>query len=714
MRLWGTLALGLLSDAVFAASSSGSSTSATSGTLNTLTTSCNGGCSSNGACVVVGQSSANSINCVNDTSCVTLSSGQSALCLDAFSSSATEWVFQPAESNDTAGVGPFERVGLLQLDDHVTGLTFRKADQGEEPLSGSLQLASMNIQPDAILDTVTFQNLSLSGLDSALPLNSVKRIYVNNCSLSEIPTAAVAGDSVTVIDLAGNAITKVDTNFQEETFSNLTLLDLSSNALTEFDLVPENFPAITTLYLHGNSLMTVPNVIFNLGTLQYLTLIDNPINASDLTAQQFTFLANLEVFSIDGMTNTSACPTTAVQSTLNDSFTFCVGNDDGNLNSTVTEEPATTVPATTEDDSSSSSSNKTWVILGACLGAVVLLLLIGLVWWCCRRRRNEQPKLTNSTIPSIAIGMGDMSDHPYMELGVPRSNASSQTTSDFELLASVADGYIGLTRLSYDDVFLHKMLRVSSRSELWLGEYKHEAVLIKKIKSNTASKALMRDFVTEIELMFELKHPRIAAFKGAMWDADGTELCAVVEYVEKGALRDCTVNNAIELSVPKQHAIARQISEAMAFLHKQKIVHGRLNAFNVLLDKDYSAKLSLFSIFHYVKLSPLDNECKIFVAPEILRGEQPSERSDVYAFGVVLVEIDTGETPVMNARKLSMERSGREDGLSPTAKKVGFRMSRQCSGVMKDVITACLEKDPARRPSMAEVVLAFKNGAMKL
>lgn len=317
----------------------------------------------------------------------------------------------------------------------------------------------------------------------------------------------------------------------------------------------------------------------------------------------------------------------------------------------------------------------------------------------------------NSTIPSIAIGMSDLSDHPYMELGVPRSNASSQTTSDFELLASVADGYIGLTRLSYDDVFLHKMLRVSSRSELWLGEYRHDAVLVKKIKSNTASKALLRDFVTEIELMFELKHPRIAAFRGAMWDADGTELCAVVEYVEKGALRDCTVNSAIELSVPKQHAIARQISEAMAFLHKQNIVHGRLNAFNILLDKDYSAKLSLFSIFHYVKLSPLDNECKIFVAPEVLRGEQPTERSDVYAFGVVLVEIDTGETPVMNARRLSMERP---DSNSPTAKKTGFRLTRLCSGVIKETIAACLEKDPARRPSMADVALAFKNGAMKL
>ncbi|KAF4040559.1 Protein tyrosine kinase [Phytophthora infestans] len=714
MRVWWTLALGLLSDPAIAASSSGSGTSAASGTLNTLTTSCNGGCSNNGACVVVGQSSTNAINCVNDTSCVTLSSGQSALCLDAFSSTATEWIFQPAESNDTAGVGPFERVGLLQLDDHVTDLAFRKAEQVEDPLSGSLQLASMNVQPAATLEKVTFQNISLSGLDSALPLNGVKRIYVNYCSLSKIPTTAIAGDSVTVIDLAGNAITKVDAAFQERTFTNLTLLDLSSNALTEFGLVPENFPAITTLYLHGNSLKTVPDVVFSLSTLQYLTLIDNPINASDLTAQQFTFLANLPMFSIDGITDTIACPTAAVQSALNDSFTFCVGNNETSFNSTITQQPATTVPAITGDDSSSSSSNKTWIILGACLGAVALLLLIGLIWWCCSRRRNEQPKLMNSAIPSIAIGMGDMSDHPYMELGIPCSNASSQTTSDFELLASVADGYIGLTRLSYDDVFLHKMLRVSSRSELWLGEYKHDAVLVKKIKSNTASKALMRDFVTEIELMFELKHPRIAAFRGAMWDADGTELCAVVEYVEKGALRDCTVNNAIELSVPKQHAIARQISEAMAFLHKQNIVHGRLNAFNVLLDKDYSAKLSLFSIFHYVKLSPLDNECKIFVAPEILRGEQPSERSDVYAFGVVLVEIDTGETPVMNARRLSMERAGREDGLSPTAKKTGFRLSRQCSGVLKEVITACVEKDPARRPSMAEVVLAFKNGAMKL
>jgi hypothetical protein len=102
--------------------SSASTTTTTSSALNTLTTSCNGGCSVNGACVVVGQSSANPIDCVNNTDCATLSSGQAALCMDAFESDDADWVFQPGDANDSVGVAPFERVGLLQLDDQVTEL----------------------------------------------------------------------------------------------------------------------------------------------------------------------------------------------------------------------------------------------------------------------------------------------------------------------------------------------------------------------------------------------------------------------------------------------------------------------------------------------------------------------------------------------------------------------------------------------------------------
>ena len=188
MRTWTTCwVLGAVSALRLpAASAEGPPVSSwTSGTLNTLTTSCNGGCSSNSACVIVGQSSTSAINCVNDTDCVTLSSGQSALCLDAFPSTASEWVFHPTEGSATAGAGPFERVGLLQLADDVTAVTFSKADARTERLSASLELASMNIQSETTLDKVTFANLSLSGLDSALPLNGVTRMYVAGSDLKE-------------------------------------------------------------------------------------------------------------------------------------------------------------------------------------------------------------------------------------------------------------------------------------------------------------------------------------------------------------------------------------------------------------------------------------------------------------------------------------------------------------------------------------------------
>lgn len=87
--------------------------------LNTLTTSCNGACKTNSACVMLGQSSENAINCVSDTRCVTLLSGKTALCMEPFGASLGEWAFAPAKASDVAGVAPFERAGLVQVADQV-------------------------------------------------------------------------------------------------------------------------------------------------------------------------------------------------------------------------------------------------------------------------------------------------------------------------------------------------------------------------------------------------------------------------------------------------------------------------------------------------------------------------------------------------------------------------------------------------------------------
>lgn len=476
--------------------------------------------------------------------------------------------------------------------------------------------------------------------------------------------------------------------------------------------------------LSDNQLREFPSSVFSFPSLKTLALDGNPQSMMlKLTAEQFAFLAKINSLKLtNGSVETDVCPGDDVVSKLNASFKFCVGgknttrgggSSSGANNSVgavvivppTTAPPVSVEPVKAQTEAKSDSSSTLWIILGIALGCVVLLVLVCIVYRR-KRQRNELPKLTNSVTPSIAIGMGDLAEHPYMELNAPSS--CSQTTSDFELLANVADGYIALTRLSYNDVFLHRMIRVSSRSELWFGEYMDASVIIKKIKSNAASKTVLREFVTEIEHMVELKHARIATFKGAMWDNEGTELCAVVEYVEHGALRDC-VASSVGLSGAQQLTIARQIVDAVGFLHQKRIVHGRLNSFNVLLDKHYGAKLSLFAIFHYVKLSPLDAECGVFAAPEVLRGGQATEKSDVYSLGVILVELDTGENPVINSRRSMTGESPPSDAVE---RKIGFRLSVNCTRVMRDVIAACLERDPARRPTMAEVAVALKTGSL--
>lgn len=120
----------LLSGTVSAAASAANSSSASADDedrslnfatlpLNTLTTSCNGACKTNSACVVLGQSSDNPINCVSDTRCVTLLSGKTALCMESFGASLGEWAFAPAKASDVAGVAPFERAGLVQVPNQV-------------------------------------------------------------------------------------------------------------------------------------------------------------------------------------------------------------------------------------------------------------------------------------------------------------------------------------------------------------------------------------------------------------------------------------------------------------------------------------------------------------------------------------------------------------------------------------------------------------------
>ena len=193
----------------------------------------------------------------------------------------------------------------------------------------------------------------------------------------------------------------------------------------------------------------------------------------------------------------------------------------------------------------------------------------------------------------------------------------------------------------------------------------------------------------------------------------------VVEHVAQGSLRDgVTTSSGSALPLTPKQVIAQQVAEALAYLHDEQIVHDRLTAFSVLLDEHWCAKLGIFAIFHHVRLSPLDDESCSYAAPEVRMGQQSTEKADVDAFGVLLVELDTPESPAANHRRRSPPSDSSEtktgDGVSTMDSSQGITLSHRCPPKMKDLITACLEPDAARRPSMRQVVQALSASAMAM
>ena len=88
---------------------------------------------------------------------------------------------------------------------------------------------------------------------------------------------------------------------------------------------------------------------------------------------------------------------------------------------------------------------------------------------------------------------------------------------------------------------------------------------------------------------------------------------------------------------------------ALAYLHKNKMLHCDMKSQNILLTEDGTVKLCDFGLSRYQEKFESDNHGKIgtphWMAPEILRQDKYTEASDVYSYGVIMWEMITGKIP---------------------------------------------------------------------
>ncbi|XP_014518098.1 putative serine/threonine-protein kinase isoform X1 [Vigna radiata var. radiata] len=167
------------------------------------------------------------------------------------------------------------------------------------------------------------------------------------------------------------------------------------------------------------------------------------------------------------------------------------------------------------------------------------------------------------------------------------------------------------------------------------------------------SKQGVREFLTEIKTLSNVKHPNLVELIG--FCIQGPSRTLVYEYVENGSLNSAllgTRNENIKLDWRKRSAICVGTAKGLAFLHEElspPIVHRDIKASNVLLDKNFNPKIGDFGL---AKLFP-DGITHVstriagttgYLAPEYAIGGQLTKKADIYSFGVLILEIVSGRS----------------------------------------------------------------------
>ncbi|KAG6392575.1 hypothetical protein SASPL_146799 [Salvia splendens] len=255
--------------------------------------------------------------------------------------------------------------------------------------------------------------------------------------------------------------------------------------------------------------------------------------------------------------------------------------------------------------------------------------------------------------------------------------------------------------------------------------FMRRAVAIKRLERD--DKESSKAFCRELMIASSLHNPHIVPLVGFCLDAE-MGLFLVYKYVSGGSLerslhgkkRGCPA-----LPWPVRYKVALGIAEAIYYLHngtERCVVHRDIKPSNILVSSKKTPKLCDFGLATWTPAPSVPFLCKTvkgtfgYLAPEYFQHGKVSDKTDVYAFGVVLLELITGRKPIESSRgpgeenlvqwaKPLLQQGGVEKLLDP---RLVFTLKSTSQVTrMARAAAACINNE-SRRPEMGEIVTILK------
>ncbi|KAM8802643.1 interleukin-1 receptor-associated kinase 4 [Rhynchonycteris naso] len=251
---------------------------------------------------------------------------------------------------------------------------------------------------------------------------------------------------------------------------------------------------------------------------------------------------------------------------------------------------------------------------------------------------------------------------------------------------------------------------------VYKGHVSNRTVAVKRLAAmvDISTEELKQQFDQEIKVMAKCQHENLVELLG--FSSDGDDLCLVYVYMANGSLLDrlSCLDDTPPLSWYMRCRIAQGAANGISFLHENHQIHRDIKSANILLDEYFTAKISDFGLARASeKLSQTVMTSRIvgttaYMAPEALRGEI-TPKSDIYSFGVVLLEIITGLPAVDEYREPQLLLDIKEE-IEDEEKTIEDYIDKKMNDIdftsietMYSVASQCLHEKKNKRPDIKKV-----------
>ncbi|RGB27364.1 kinase-like domain-containing protein [Rhizophagus diaphanus] len=176
----------------------------------------------------------------------------------------------------------------------------------------------------------------------------------------------------------------------------------------------------------------------------------------------------------------------------------------------------------------------------------------------------------------------------------------------------------------------------------------------------------------------------------------------VMEYAENGSLRQVLNNSFNSMNWNEKLDILRRIAVGLREIHSQGLIHHDFHCGNILNGVDNFTFITDLGLCRPANVIPSQDEYKKmygvlpYVAPEVLKGKEYTQESDIYGFGIIAYEVCTGLPPYHDIAHDKILAISICNGLRP---KSNYKIPQ----LILDIIKQCWDADPLKRPKANEL-----------